>query len=74
MFERYDRVVRCSDDHLFTTIWIPFASLKAVRLGPRRYKRCPVGRHFAMVRQVDPSDLDAAEREAAAAVHDLRIP
>ncbi len=26
-------VVRCRQGHLFTTIWIPGASLKAVRLG-----------------------------------------
>jgi hypothetical protein len=74
MFERFDRVVRCSKGHLFTTIWIPLGSFKAVRLGSRRYQRCPVGHHWAMVRPVDPSELDSAQLAAAQAVHDIRIP
>jgi len=74
MFESFDRVVRCSKGHLFTTIWIPLASFKAVRLGPARYQRCPVGHHWAMVRQVDPSALDPDELAAAQAIHNIRIP
>jgi hypothetical protein len=74
MFERFDRPVRCRAGHLFTTIWIPLGSLKAVRLGTQRYQRCPVGRHWAMVAQIDPSLASAADLEAAAAVHDIRIP
>lgn len=74
MFERFDRIVRCSQGHLFTTIWIPLGSAKAVRLGPRRYQRCPVGHHWTIIRQVDPDTLSAAERQAAAATHDVRIP
>jgi hypothetical protein len=75
MLEGFDKIVRCSAGHLFTTIWMPLGSLKAVRLGPRgRYQRCPVGHHFALVNPVNPDDLDPAEREQAAAIHDLRIP
>jgi hypothetical protein len=74
MFERFETIVRCSKGHLFTTIWIPLASLKAVRLGARRYQRCPVGHHWSMVRRVDGDELDPAEREAAQAVHDIRVP
>ena len=74
MFERFDRPVRCSAGHLFTTIWIPLGSLKAVRLGGRRFQRCPVGRHWAMVTPLDPAVADAAELEAAKAVHDIRMP
>jgi hypothetical protein len=74
MANRFDAIVRCSKGHLFTTIWVPLASFKAVRLGSRRYQRCPVGRHWSMVRQVNPDDLDPQQREAAAAVHDTRIP
>jgi hypothetical protein len=74
MFERYDRAVRCSQGHLFTTIWIPLASLKAVRLGGSRYQRCPVGRHWALVMPLDPATATPADLGAAAAVHDLRIP
>jgi hypothetical protein len=74
MFESYDRPVRCRDGHLFTTIWIPLASLKAVRLGDRRFQRCPVGRHWTTVTPLDPDSADAQDLAAAAAVHDIRIP
>jgi len=74
MFEAFDRPVRCSEGHLFTTIWIPLASLKAARLGNRRFQRCPVGRHWTMVSRLDPQTSDPADLQAAAAVHDIRIP
>lgn len=45
MFERFDVPVRCSAGHLFTTIWMPIASIKAVRLGGERWQYCPVGHH-----------------------------
>jgi hypothetical protein len=71
---RFDTIVRCSKGHLFTTIWIPLGSFKAIRLGPVRIERCPVGHHWARVRRVDPDTLTPQEREAALAVHDIRIP
>jgi hypothetical protein len=74
MANRFDTIVRCSKGHLFTTIWAPLASFKAVRLGQRRWQRCPVGHHWSMVTRVDPAELEPSEREAAAAVHDIRIP
>ncbi|HEY4917073.1 MAG TPA: hypothetical protein VIH92_09190 [Solirubrobacteraceae bacterium] len=74
MLDGFDRPVRCRDGHLFTTIWIPLASLKAIRLGRQRFQRCPVGHHWSMVTRVDRTTAPAAELEAAAAVHDLRIP
>ncbi len=74
MFKRYERIARCRDGHLFTTIWIPGASLKAVRLGLRRWQRCPVGRHWTTVERVDESTLDDASRAAARGVHDARVP
>jgi hypothetical protein len=67
-------VVRCSQGHLFTTIWIPGASFKAVRLGTRRFQRCPVGRHWALVRPVKDADLAEWERRSAAEHRDVRIP
>lgn len=73
MFERFETIVRCNKGHLFTTIWVPLGSFKAIRLGSRRYQRCPVGHHWAMVRRVNADDLDPDEREAAAAVHDAHI-
>jgi hypothetical protein len=75
MFESFDVPVRCSAGHLFTTIWVPLGSLKAVRLGFKRYQYCPVGRHWAMVTRLNgdatPSQEDLAQ---AALVHDVRIP
>jgi hypothetical protein len=67
-------VVRCRSGHLFTTIWVPGASLKAVRLGWMRFQFCPVGRHWSLVSPVKAMDLTDEERQTASDVHDLRIP
>lgn len=58
-------VVRCSQGHLFRTTWVEGGSLKAVRLGPlTRFQRCPVGRHWAVVRPVKDDDLTDEDRRA----------
>ena len=67
-------VVRCMDGHLFTTVWIPGVSLKAIRLGPFRLQRCPIGDHLTFVTPVKDSDLTDAERRFAKAHHDDLIP
>jgi hypothetical protein len=67
-----DVIVRCQAGHLFTTRWIPFASLKAVRLGPVRFQYCPVGRHFTFVTPA--SDLTDEERFRARRIHDTLVP
>ncbi|HLK43516.1 MAG TPA: hypothetical protein VKV34_09255 [Thermoleophilia bacterium] len=67
-------IVRCRDGHLFTTIWVPGASFKAVRLGWKRFQRCPVGHHWTIVTPVREADLSDDELAAARAVHDVRIP
>ena len=69
-----DTVVRCSAGHLFTTIWVPGASLKAVRLGTRRFQRCPVGRHWALVGPVRDDELSEDDRREAAEHRDARVP
>jgi len=74
MFERFERPVRCRAGHLFTTIWIPLGSLKAARLGGRRYQYCPVGRHWTTVSPLDRTKASRRELKAAASVHDIRIP
>jgi hypothetical protein len=74
MFERFDRPVQCAAGHLFTTIWVPAASIKAVRLGMQRFQHCPVGHHWSKVVPLDPYTTDKADLERAAAVHDIRIP
>jgi hypothetical protein len=67
-------VVRCRDDHLFTTIWIPGASFKSLRLGWWRYQRCPVGNHWSIVTPVKESDLTDDEKRRARETKDIRVP
>jgi len=74
MLKRFDRPVRCRDGHLFTTIWMPLASMKALRLGGRRFQHCPVGHHWTTVVPLDQTSARSADLETAAALHDIRIP
>lgn len=67
-------IVRCTTGHLFTTIWVPGGSLKAIRLGWKRFQYCPVGRHWAMVTPVKDGTLSREELAFAKEHHDLRIP
>jgi hypothetical protein len=67
-------IVRCRRGHLFTTVWIPGASVKAMRLGYWRVQWCPVGRHVDLVRLVKDADLTEAERSLAAARRDVPVP
>lgn len=67
-------IVRCRDGHLFTTLWIPAASVKALRLGWWRVQRCPVGRHWSLVTPVNPETLTEDERRSAREHRDVRLP
>lgn len=67
-------IVRCSAGHLFTTIWVPLASFKAIRLGRTRFQRCPVGQHWALVTPLRGEELTDVERQLAAQFHDGPIP
>jgi hypothetical protein len=67
-------LVRCRRGHLFTTVWIPGGSVKALRFGFWRLQWCPVGRHVDLVHPVKGADLTDAEREFALAHHDTPIP
>lgn len=69
-----DVIVRCRSGHLFTTLWVPGASVKALRLAWWRFQWCPVGRHWTLVSPAQRDDLGDEEREAALRVHDLRLP
>jgi hypothetical protein len=66
--------VRCRDGHLFTTLWIPAASVKSLRLGPWRLQRCPVGRHWSIVSPLRDASLSAVELSAARERTDAPIP
>jgi hypothetical protein len=67
-------LVRCHSGHLFTTIWIPGASLKALRLGWWRVQFCPVGRHWSIVTPVKEADLSVREKRSARRHKDIPIP
>lgn len=67
-------IVRCQRGHLFTTTWIPGASVKALRLGPWRVQRCPVGKHWSVVRPVQVAKLSEDEREQARSLRDTLLP
>jgi hypothetical protein len=69
-----DLVVRCRKGHLFTTIWIPGASLKALRFGWWRLQRCPVGKHWSIVTPVEETELSEQEKLAASEHKDIRFP
>lgn len=66
--------VRCQEGHLFTTVWIPGASVKSLKLGLWRFQWCPVGRHMALVHPVKDADMTADERQFAAYHHDVPVP
>lgn len=67
-------IVRCRRGHLFTTLWVPSVSFKALRLGWVRFQWCPVGKHWSLVTPVRDSELTAREKRRARAHHDLRLP
>ena len=69
-----ETIVRCRAGHVFTTIWIPGASFKAVRLGWKRFQQCPVGNHWTLVAPVKESELTSDELHMAAQFRDVRVP
>jgi hypothetical protein len=66
--------VRCNSGHVFTTIWIPGVSIKALRLGWWRVQWCPVGRHWTLVRPVKDADLSESQLRLAEEHRDVRLP
>ncbi len=69
-----DVIVRCLSGHLFTTIWIPGLSLKAIRLGWFRLQWCPVGEHWTLVTPVRGPGLTDEERWLAGRYRDGPVP
>jgi hypothetical protein len=69
-----DVAVRCRKGHVFTTLWVPGVSVKALRLGWWRFQWCPVGRHWSLVTPVRRADLPRVARWSAGRTHDLRVP
>ena len=69
-----DVVVRCRRGHLFSTIWLPGVSVKALRLAWWRVQRCPVGTHWTIVTPVRHGELGEKELSAAHERKDVRLP
>ena len=67
-------IVRCRQGHLFTTIWIPGVKLKELDLVVARVQRCPVGKHWSLVRPVRAADLSETEIQFAREHRDIRVP
>jgi hypothetical protein len=71
---RFETPVRCRDGHVFTTVWVPGLSFKAIRLGPLRLQWCPVGEHRSVVTPVPWTQLSDQERWMAAHYRDSGMP
>jgi hypothetical protein len=57
-----EKVIRCSEGHLYTAVWIPFISLRSVRLGwNRRLDHCPVNGKWRMASVVSPDELTESQ-------------
>jgi len=67
-------VVKCQAGHVFTTVWIPGASVKSLKLGFWRLQWCPVGKHVTLVHPLKDSELTGETRDFAAAHHDIPVP
>ena len=67
-------IVRCRRGHLYTTLWIPSFSIKALRLGWWRFQRCPVGHHWSFVTPVKPAELSEDDKRLAGERRDVRLP
>ncbi len=59
-------IARCSQGALFQTRWVWWGSLQAIRLGARRYQRCPVHQRWEIIRKADPDTLTPGDRAQAA--------
>jgi hypothetical protein len=53
---------------------VPAVSIKSLRLGLWRFQRCPVGNHWSLVTPVRRAELTDADRQAATATRDIRLP
>lgn len=67
-------IVRCDSGALYSTIWLPLISFKAVRFGSARLQRCPVHRRWERATQIDVTALTDDERRRAVSTVDVGIP
>ncbi len=59
-----DRILRCSDGHLFVSSE-GTRLLLSMHLGPKRFMRCPVDKKWRMAGNVNSKDLTEQEIEQA---------
>jgi hypothetical protein len=67
-------IVRCGQGGFFETKWVPLVSFRAVRLGSRRFQRCPVHGRWELIERVDPATLTPEERAEASRYPAGRLP
>ncbi|MGP5033536.1 hypothetical protein [Brachybacterium alimentarium] len=61
-------IVQCSKGAYYETVWLPFVSFKSIRLGTRRFQKCPVHQRWELARMVT-EDEWSEEIVAEAAAH-----
>ena len=66
-------VARCSQGHLFTTVWVDRWTWRRFDVGFLKIQRCPVDGRLTVVRPAEVSDLTPEERKQAKLVKD-RVP
>lgn len=62
------KIVRCSGGAYYESKWVPGGSFKAVRLGGKRFQKCPVHHKWEMAERV-PEDLVTPEIRVEADSH-----
>ena len=66
-------IVRCERGALYSTLWWPWGSFKAIRLGGTRIQRCPVHHQWEKTQKVDVTRLSPDEITSAEAITDIGI-
>lgn len=61
-------IVQCSRGSYYETVWVPYISFKSIRLGSRRFQKCPVHKRWELSRMV-PDDEWSPEIIAEARRH-----
>jgi len=67
-------IVQCSKGAYYETVWVPFVSFTSIRLGTRRFQKCPVHRKWELARMVTEEEWTPQVIAEAAAHRDTRVP
>jgi hypothetical protein len=66
-------IVQCSRGAYYETVWFPFVSFKAIRLGTRRFQKCPVHERWEIARLVPEEEWTPAVIAQAEAHRDSNV-